>query len=156
MRIQRGDMGQTPSLKNHKIKGFISILVRNPSTITKLLSQHSMLDHHRHASKTPFKWRFADGPIMARLYSGMWILSNLIKKSSKLDPLWQNFLDPRMIFYWQVQCSTYGRRFHCDPQKGSTKYIQKVILTSFRIPFVRCISLIDTEALCIITCTMKK
>ena len=23
--------------------------------------------HHRHASETPFKWRFAGGPMMARL-----------------------------------------------------------------------------------------
>ena len=26
-----------------------------------------MLDHHWHASETPFKWRFTDGPMMARL-----------------------------------------------------------------------------------------
>ena len=26
-----------------------------------------MLGHHQHASKTPFKWRFAGGPMMARL-----------------------------------------------------------------------------------------
>ena len=26
-----------------------------------------MLGHHQHASKTPFKWRFASGPMMAHL-----------------------------------------------------------------------------------------
>ena len=29
-------------------------------------SQHLMLGHHRPASETPFKWRFAGGQIMAR------------------------------------------------------------------------------------------
>ena len=27
--------------------------------------QHSMVDHYRHASKTPFQWRFADGSMVA-------------------------------------------------------------------------------------------
>ena len=36
--------------------------------ITKLLSQPSMLGHHRHASETPYIiWRIACGPMMARL-----------------------------------------------------------------------------------------
>ena len=26
-----------------------------------------MLGHHQHASETPFKWRYAGGPMMARL-----------------------------------------------------------------------------------------
>ena len=26
-----------------------------------------MLGHHQHASETPFKWRFAGGPMIARL-----------------------------------------------------------------------------------------
>ena len=30
------------------------------------LSQHSMLGHHRHASETPFKWRFVGGSTIAR------------------------------------------------------------------------------------------
>ena len=62
--------------------------------MTKLPSQHSMSGHHRHASETPFKWRFAGGSMMARLWC---YLVPLIKKNvAKLDPLWQNFLDPRM------------------------------------------------------------
>ena len=39
----------------------------DPLKIAKLLSQHSMLGHHRHASETPFQWRFAGGPMMVRL-----------------------------------------------------------------------------------------
>ena len=38
-----------------------------PWKFVKLQSQHSMLGHHRHTSETPLKWRFADGPMMARL-----------------------------------------------------------------------------------------
>ena len=36
-------------------------------------SQHSMLGHHRPASGTPFEWRFAGGPMVARLqmFTGM-------------------------------------------------------------------------------------
>ena len=30
------------------------------------ISQHSKFGHHRPASETPFKWRFAHGPNMAR------------------------------------------------------------------------------------------
>ena len=73
-----------------------------------------MLGHHRPASETPFKWRFAGGQMMAHLlngvslagrwwpiYSDIWILYPLNKTKkqktlSNLDPLWQNFLDPRM------------------------------------------------------------
>ena len=40
---------------------------RSSPKMTKLPSQHSMSGHHRHASETPFKWRFAGGPMMARL-----------------------------------------------------------------------------------------
>ena len=42
---------------------------------SKLPSQHSMLDHHRHASETPFKLRFANGLILAYLF---WHLDSLI------------------------------------------------------------------------------
>ena len=34
---------------------------------TKLQSKHSMVGKHRPASETPFKWRFAGRPMMARL-----------------------------------------------------------------------------------------
>ena len=35
--------------------------------ITKLRSQHSMMSHHRLSSKTPYKCRFAGGPMIACL-----------------------------------------------------------------------------------------
>ena len=56
----------TPPLKNHKNIGFLSNIGPNPRKITKLPNQLSMFGQHRHASETPFKWRFAgwadDGP----------------------------------------------------------------------------------------------
>ena len=49
-----------------QIDGFLSNTGPNPLKITKLPRQHLMLGHHRHASETPFKWRFAGGSVMAR------------------------------------------------------------------------------------------
>ena len=63
MRISReeGGRGSGPHLENHKAIGFLR------STGPDSLEYHnSMLDHHRPASETPFKWRFAGGPMMVR------------------------------------------------------------------------------------------
>ena len=62
-----GAGGPDPPLKNHKNIGFPSNIGPDPLKITKLPSQHSMLGQHRHASETPFKWRFAGGPMVTRL-----------------------------------------------------------------------------------------
>ena len=72
MRVSRGGgggKGSGPHPPPGKLKNivFLSILVRVPWKITKLPSQFSMTGHHRPASETPFKWRFASGPIMAPL-----------------------------------------------------------------------------------------
>ena len=69
MRGPRGgkDMGSRPPLESHKNTGFLSKTGPDLPKITKLSSQHSMLGHHQPASKTPFKWRFAGGPMMACL-----------------------------------------------------------------------------------------
>ena len=54
--------------------------------IVKLPSQHLIMGHNRQTSETPFKWRFAGGPITAH-YCGIWIIppppSNLKKKKKK-------------------------------------------------------------------------
>ena len=71
VRIQRGvgGRGPGPPLENHKNIGFLENFLSNtgpdPLKITKLPIQHSMFGHHRPASETPFKWRFAGGPLMA-------------------------------------------------------------------------------------------
>ena len=66
-RIQMGGQGVlTYPLKNHKNIEFLSNTGPDPLKFSKLPSQHSTLDHYRHASETPFKWCFAAGPMMAR------------------------------------------------------------------------------------------
>ena len=49
----RGRKGSGPP-ENHKNIEFLSNTGPKPLKITKLPSQHSMLGHHQHASKTPF------------------------------------------------------------------------------------------------------
>ena len=64
----RGGTGvQTPPEKSRKL-GFLSNTGPDPLKTTKLPSQHSMLGHHRHASETPFKWRFAGMSMTAGFY----------------------------------------------------------------------------------------
>ena len=65
VRILRGTEGPDPPppLENYKNIRFRP----DPLRITKLPIQHSMLGLHRPASKTPFKWRFAGGSMIARL-----------------------------------------------------------------------------------------
>ena len=64
-----GDRGSglTPTPKKSQNIGFLSNLLQISRKITKLPGQHSMLGHHQHACETPFKWRFAGGPMIARL-----------------------------------------------------------------------------------------
>ena len=65
-RIQR--VNRPPPPQKKKKKWFLSI-GPFPFIITKLPCQHSMLGHQRHASETPFKWCFAGGPMIGRIYS---------------------------------------------------------------------------------------
>ena len=82
--------------------------------ITALPSQHSMLGHQRPAIETPFNGDLLAGR-WSPAYSGIWILSstkNKTQKLSKLDPLRQNFLDPRMqsTVCWSVQIYDVGTK----------------------------------------------
>ena len=66
-------------LINHKYIEFLNNTDPDPLKITKPPSQHSMLGHHWHAYKTPFKWRSLagdDGPLL--VVHCNWILSALI------------------------------------------------------------------------------
>ena len=76
VRIQRGGGGcpDPPPPENYQKYRVFSNTGPDSLEITKLPSQHSMTDHHQPASETPFKWRFASGPIMAPALSGIWIL----------------------------------------------------------------------------------
>ena len=55
-----------PPPKSHKHIGFLSNtgpdLLKNDKA-----TKPAMLGHRWHASETPFKWRFAGGPMMVRL-----------------------------------------------------------------------------------------
>ena len=74
-----GDRGSSspPPLKNYKFIGFPSNTGPDPLKITKLPSQHSMMDHYWPASETPFQWRFAGRPIIAGFW---WSLGPLSPK----------------------------------------------------------------------------
>ena len=68
VRIQRKGTGGRTLPENYKNAGFPSNARPDPLKITKLPSQHSMLGHHRPACETLFKWCFAGGPMMVRLW----------------------------------------------------------------------------------------
>ena len=90
-----------PTLKNRKNIGFLCNTRLNPLKITKLPSQHLMLDHHRHASKTPF-----NGVLLAGrgwpTNSGIWIFPPLIDKKQNITCLsWT----PSDKTFWIRTCS---------------------------------------------------
>ena len=70
-RIQMGGGGagvQTfpPSLENYKNIGFLSNTSPDPLKNHKASNPAFNVGHHQPASETPFKWRFAGGPLMDR------------------------------------------------------------------------------------------
>ena len=67
--------------KNHKSIWFHSNTGPDSLIFSKISSQHSMLCHHRHASATPFKWRFVGGQCWPN-FSGIRILSALKNKQT--------------------------------------------------------------------------
>ena len=84
-RSHAGQGSRGPDLlppENHKNIEYLSNTGPDPLKFSKLPSQHSTLGHHRHPSETPFKWRFAGGPMMAR-FCDIWILSPLKKRKRK-------------------------------------------------------------------------
>ena len=66
MRGSRRGGGQRVRITPWKITKNIGFLSNTGQKNTKLPSQHSILCPHRHDSETPFKWRFAGVPMMAR------------------------------------------------------------------------------------------
>ena len=92
--------GPPPPWKITKIKGSLAILVQVP-----LKSQSHQSSIQCWATIVPPAKRHLNGVSLAVRWwpvnSGIWILPLLIKLKKKLDPLWQNFLDPRMILIWK-------------------------------------------------------
>ena len=70
-----GGLDPPPPLKNQKNIGFPSNIDQDLIKITKLLSQHSMVGHYRHAN---------DDPLLVAFRSSFHPISN---KTSVLDPL---------------------------------------------------------------------
>ena len=107
VRIQRGGGtgGPDPPEKSQNI-GFLSETGPDPLKITKLPNQHSMLGHHR--CWMVFRWRADDGPFIVTFGSSIpsstkkkkqqFFFSNS-DKTSNLDPLRQNSLDPRKVIH---------------------------------------------------------
>ena len=112
VRGSRGGTGvRTPPEKSQKYKFFFVILVRIPWTITRLPSQHSMLGHLWHISETPSKWRFAGGPMIARLY--WWYLDppSPHKLKKKRCQSWT----PSDKTFWICACYYLVCIFHLHP-----------------------------------------
>ena len=65
--IQKGGAEVLDPLKNHKNIGFLSNTVLDPLENHKAYRPAFRVGQHRPASETPFKWRFAGGPMMVRL-----------------------------------------------------------------------------------------
>ena len=65
-----GQWIRTP-LKNHNSISSLSNTGPDPLKMTKLPNQHSMSGHRWHASETPFKWRFAGGPLIVAFHSSL-------------------------------------------------------------------------------------
>ena len=83
-----------PSLKNHKINGFLSNTGPDPLKNHKLPSQLSMLDHHRPASEMAFPWRTDDGLLLV-LFEPPFTISphqqkkkNVVRVGPPLATLW--------------------------------------------------------------------
>ena len=68
-----------------KNKVFLSNAGPDPLKNHKDTKQHSMLGYHQHASEIPIKWRFAGGPMMARL---KWYLDPLLSTTKKHCQKW--------------------------------------------------------------------
>ena len=51
-----------------------------------LSSKHLKADNHRPVSETPFKWRFVDGPIVARhsVLAGLTLFNSMYTKNDKM------------------------------------------------------------------------
>ena len=62
-----GDRGYGPHSKNHKNVGFLTETDLDPLENHKATKLAFNVGPYRPTSETPFKWRFAGGPIMAHL-----------------------------------------------------------------------------------------
>ena len=96
-----GDKGIWTPLKNHKNIGFsgntgLDPLKNHKATCTKpAFNVGPSSARQRNAFQLAFRWRAGGGPLI------MVSLPSSKKPLSKLYPLWQNFLNPRMYKVWK-------------------------------------------------------
>ena len=125
---------------NHKNIGFHSNTGPDPLKTTRLPSQDSMLGHHLQSSETPFKWRFAGGQMVARLW---WYL----------DPLSFHQLKKKNVFKVGsplTKLSGYvhamGRSVVCDYGiPGHSNLFSKIFIVSQIFYFILSNSCTDPE-----------
>ena len=72
--VREGDMGSGLPLKNHKTIGFSSNTGTDPLKNQKVTKPALKVGHHWYDSETPFKWPFAGGSMLVRLW---WYLDRL-------------------------------------------------------------------------------
>ena len=85
-----------PPLKNHKNIGFLSNIGPDPEKSQSYQTSFQCLDNIDTPAKRHFNGVSLTGPMMAHLDPLFLHQNTNNKKRSKLDPLRQNFLDPRM------------------------------------------------------------
>ena len=90
-----GGLDPPPPLKKHKNTGFLSNTgpdpLKNHKAAKPAFNVGPSSTRQRNAISMAFSWRADDGPLLV-LFGSSFPLS----KKKKLDPLWRNFLDPRM------------------------------------------------------------
>ena len=136
-RSRGGDRGFGPPEKVQKYSNDL-----DPLKTTKLPSQHSMVGLYWHVSKMPAKCHFNDISLAVRwwpTFSCILILSPFHQLKKVLDPLWQNFLDPRMSLIFSVKPDLSG---HSKIDKT------KVLKTNGSLMQVKSIAECSTGAFC--------
>ena len=98
----RGGQGVRTPLKNNKKIMFLSNTCPDSLKNHRGAKSDLMLGRHRHATEAPLEWRFDGGPMMAHFWwhldpLSLYHLSSKKKYVFRFGPLWQNFLDPRMV-----------------------------------------------------------
>ena len=85
--------GSGSTMETRRAIGFLSNTGPDLMKMSKLPSQHSMLGHHRPASETPFRWRFAGGPMKAH-FQWYWIGSSQASSAKRKQNIIRIELDP--------------------------------------------------------------
>ena len=96
----------SPPLKNYKNIGFPSNSgpdpLKNYEATEPAFNVGPLSACQRNTILMAFRWRADICPLIVVLPSSQHASSKQLKKMSKLDPLWQKYLDPRMRHNWKI------------------------------------------------------